>query len=171
MKTHVKDPTIDDAWMMENTVQVIVRYNIFFQALLVLTNRLNLHVLKKSSMDVFGGTWDYADMWANKIMLAFSASVKTGKSIVDGSRFPDAVAAVAGAFKRRMRPTPRPSPPACGAKDEMSVKAEQMVWGNEAESALRLWAMLAPAKQEQPPIPNFNPSSIGMSELDRDMSM
>ena len=110
IKQQVQDPTVDDVWMSETPEQLIVRYAPFLQDLLERTSRINVYILKKAFMNQFEGTWDFADMWGSKIMIAFQASKVTGKNMVDGSRLPEAVAEVAGAWKRKLSPSPSPSP-------------------------------------------------------------
>ena len=176
IKQHVQDPTVDDTWMSETTEQLIVRYAPFLQDLLERTSRLNVWILKKAFMNQFEGTWDYADMWASKIMIAFKVSKETGRNMKDGSRLPEAVAEVAGAWKRKLSPSPSPSPsppPGRSNVQKVLVKAEQGLGvKTEADSALDLWATPGPQiKQEQLP-PTLHPSSSsGMSELDKAMSL
>ena len=175
IKQHVQDPIVDDAWMSETPEQLIVRYAPFLQDLLERTSRINVYILKKAFMNQFEGTWDFADMWGSKIMIAFQASKVTGKNMVDGSRLPEAVAEVAGAWKRKLSPSPSPSPsppPGRSRFEKVLVKAEHVLEvKNEADSALDLWATPAPQiKQEQ--LPTLHPSSSsGMSELDKAMSL
>ena len=172
IKQHVPDPTVNDIWMSETPEQLIVRYAPFLQDLLERTSRLNVWILKKAFMNQFEGTWDYADMWASKIMIAFKASKETGRNMKDGSRLPEAVAGVAGAWKRKLSPSP--SPPAGRSNVQKAlVKAEQgLEVKTEADSALDLWGTPGPQiKQEQLP-PTLHPSSSsGMSELDKAMSL
>ena len=170
MKLHVKDPTIDDGWMSESPQQACERYDAFLQSIIPLTDRLVMPVLKKSFMALFEGTWDFADMWAAKIMHCFSSTHRTSKCMVDGKRLEGAVASLAGAWKRKpsLSPSPSPSPPPCRVKFE--AKREQ--GSSEAESAALLWATEVPQKQEQLPSPTLNPSSSsGMSEVDKAMSL
>lgn len=169
IKQHVQDPIVDDAWMSETPEQLIVRYAPFLQDLLERTSRINVYILKKAFMNQFEGTWDFADMWGSKIMIAFQASKVTGKNMVDGSRLPEAVAEVAGAWKRKLSPSPSPSP---SRFERVLVKAEGLLEvKDEADAALDLWATPAPQiKQEQ--LPTLHPSSSsGMSELDKAMSL
>jgi hypothetical protein len=169
IKQHVQDPIVDDAWMSETPEQLIVRYASFLKDLLERTERINVYILKKAFMNQFEGTWDFADMWGSKIMIAFQASKVTGKNMVDGSRLPEAVAEVAGAWKRKLSPSPSPSP---SRFERVLVKAEGLLEvKDEADAALDLWATPAPQiKQEQ--LPTLHPSSSsGMSELDKAMSL
>ena len=168
IKQHVQDPIVDDAWMSETPEQLIVRYAPFLQDLLERTSRINVYILKKAFMNQFEGTWDFADMWGSKIMIAFQTSRVTGKNMVDGSRLPEAVAEVAGAWKRKLSPSPSPSP---SRFERVLVKAEGLLEvKDEADAALDLWATPAPQiKKEQ--LPTLYPSSSsGMSELDKAMS-
>ena len=118
MKLHVVDPTVDDKCMTDNTDQIIVRYSVLLQALFAVTSRLNAYVLKRAFMALFEGTWDFADMWANKVLVAFKQLMSTGRAMSDGSRLPPEVVSAAVPFKRRLSPTPSPSPPRLRVKVE-----------------------------------------------------
>ena len=95
MKLHVVDPTVDDKWVTDNTDQIIIRYSVLLQALSAVTNRLSAQVLKRAFMASFEGTWDFADMWANKVLVAFKQLMSTGRAMSDDSKLPPEVASAA----------------------------------------------------------------------------
>ena len=149
VKMHVEDPVVHEQWMQESIEAIIIRYSVFLQALIAVTNRCSVNILKNACKRMFEAPGEIADHWANKVHKAFQRCVTTGRTMKDGARLKSEVATTAFAFKRKLSPSPSPQP---SSPSLVRVKAEVQVerGSSSAERAASAMWDLEPVKQECP---------------------